>query len=88
METITIYGHMCEEQKNDIKQILTLADNLVECATSFTTSGGQGYQSFIQAKNQFENVVYETHKYYRKVSTGGCTNFLGPQEVHTLGKIR
>jgi len=88
METITIYGHMCEEQKTEIQEILNSADNLVECATNFAAKGGQTYHAFIQAKNDFENIVYETHKHYRKVSTGGCINFLGPQEVHTLGKVK
>ena len=85
MQTITIYGHMCDEQKHDIQQILTLADNLVESATNFTKTGGQSYQTFIQAKNEFENIVYETHKHYRKVYTGGTISFLGPQDVHPLG---
>lgn len=68
METFTIYPHMCDKQQEDIQQIIAAAHNLVECATSFAANGGQGWTSLLQARKDFEAIVIDTHKHYRRIA--------------------
>jgi len=88
METITIYGHMCEEQKTEIQEILNSADNLVECATNFAANGGQTYYAFIQARTDFENIIYKTHKHYRKVSTNSPSSIMSAEEIYSTNIVK
>ena len=60
----------CDEQTDDIQQMFDLADNMASAATSMTTNGSQGYQSFVEAREAFRSYVLSTARKYRIVEIG------------------
>lgn len=55
----------CDEQSDDIQHIFDLADGMAAAATSITATGGQGYQSLVEAREEFQNYVISVSKKYR-----------------------
>lgn len=65
MQTLTVFPHMCETQKHEIEELLQAADGIGAAATSVAARGGQGYDTLLEARSHFKNLLESQHKHYR-----------------------
>lgn len=63
-----VLPYMCEEQQNDIIALLEAADEIGTSATAMVTQGPQGFESLVQARQQFQDLLITTSKKYRIVA--------------------
>ena len=62
-----IYPHQCKQQQQDIEQILNSAEEVISMALSLSSQGSMGYPLFIQARDNFRQLVKQTSNKYRIV---------------------
>jgi hypothetical protein len=66
METITIKLGTDSQQLADIQTIKLSADSMAAAALSFAKDGAQGYDSFLQSRQDFDNNLNNLLKNYKR----------------------
>lgn len=67
MKTFTIHQHGCKKQQEDYAMLMAAVDDLGAASLALATTGAQGYQQFIQARDHFKQLLELTTKNYRYV---------------------
>ena len=71
-KSFRIMPFMCKQQKEEIDQILSAADDIGAAATS--VAHGMGYEQLIQARERFKTLLMNATSNYRifKQEEGDC----------------
>jgi len=69
MNSFKIHKHWCEKQQQDYNTVMQAVDDLGAASLALATTGAQGYQQFIQARDNFKETFQQMTKNYRYVET-------------------
>lgn len=67
MPAIKIHEHWCKQQQDDYDIMMKALDDLGAAAVGFATNGAQGYQQFIEARDNFRCQFKTMAQNYRYV---------------------
>lgn len=67
MDSIKIHKHWCVKQQEDYETMVRAVDDLGAAALGLATNGAQGYQQFIETRDNFKQLFKDISKNYRYV---------------------
>ena len=66
-QTLQIYPCMCEQQRNDLDNILCAIDEFGANTLALANQGPHGYATFIETRDKLRSLVKDTAQNYRLV---------------------
>lgn len=65
MKTFKVLPHMCKQQKQEVSDLMTAADDIGAAATSVIAQGGHGYNLLLEARDKFRDMLLHVTQHYR-----------------------
>lgn len=64
-KSFKVLPHMCKQQKREIDELLSAADEIGAAATSVISQGGMGYSLLLESRDKFKNMLLSMMEHTR-----------------------
>lgn len=64
-KTFKVLPHMCNQQKQEVTDLMNAADEIGAAATSVIAQGGHGYNLLLEARDKFRDMLFHVTQHYR-----------------------